>query len=131
MPGLISARLMLDQSNVIFNRSNLFFDLSKIVQRVFKNLSFSHVLHYFKTFQKLFGSLSSTNPPQPNFFRFLPIFSQRFLSLRIGKTILPFLFWFNLIFHAFKGKFRTYRNLGFLVFFIISYKIDQWVFVVE
>ena len=35
--------------------------------------------------------------------------SQRFWSSRTEKTILPFLFWFNLIFHAYKGKFRTYK----------------------
>ena len=48
------ARLMLDRSNVIFDRLNLFSTDQKSFRRVFKNISFSRVPHYFKTFQKDF-----------------------------------------------------------------------------
>ena len=72
-------------------------------------------------------SLSSTDPYSKQFFLLFSLnFSQRFLSSSFGKTILPFLFQFFFFFlHAFKGEFQTYRNLGFLVFSMISFKIDQ------
>ena len=83
LSSLITARLTLDQSNVIFDRLNLIFDRSKIIKRVFKKKLFT-CSSLFQTFQKAFLSLSlsSIDPDSSPFFViFHPNFSQGFFLL--------------------------------------------------
>ena len=57
-----------------------------------KKASSSHFLHYFKSFSN-FSSLFYFNWSNlRDFCHFLPQISPRFLSSRIGKTFIPFLF---------------------------------------
>ena len=74
------AQLVLDQSNIIFDRLNLFFDQSKIVQRVFKIISFSHVLSLFKLSQKFFLSLFDQSRLKAHYFVIFPQISSRFFE---------------------------------------------------
>ena len=113
--------------------------------RPIKNWSKSFLKQAFLTCSSLYSnfsksfllslSLSSTDPLQVIFCHFLPNFSQGFLSSSAGKTFLPFLFHFIHILHAFFMHIRwniwTYRNLGFLIFELISFKFDYWVFVLR
>ena len=79
----------------------------------------------FQKFQKAIRSLSSTDPDsKTNFLLFSLNLSQRFLSSSTGKTILSFLFWFNLIFHAFKGKILNLWDFG--VFGIFNDFFQNW-----
>ena len=91
LPGLIGAWLVLD-------RSNLFFDRSKIGQWVFRKIFLSHFLHTFQIFSKAF-SLSLLNRSNLSFFfffgRFLPKIFKRFLSSSLSKSLLPFFFSFK------------------------------------
>ena len=90
-----------------------------------------HVFSLFKTFQKALSlSLRLVQILHPFFCRFSLNLSQGLCRLAPVRPFLLFLFWFNHIFHAFKGEFRTYRNLGVLVFSMFSFKIDQWVFII-
>ena len=84
----------------------------------------------FQKFQKAILSLFDWSRFKDKIFVIFPQSFSRFLLSSTSKTLLPFPFWFNLIFYAFKGKFRTYGIFGFLVFSMISFKIDQWVFIV-
>ena len=80
----------------------------------------SCVLHYFKSFFKLFLTFSLRLIQSKDFCRFLPQISPRFLSWTIGKSFIPFLFQLNNMFHAFSCTFLKkfeHSNLGFLVHF--------------
>ena len=88
----------------IENRSESFF---------LKNISFSRVLHYFKTFQKLFGSLSSTNPTQANFCCFPSIFSQGFCLLAPVRSFYPFFFSLISFFMHLRDSFEPIQIWGF------------------
>ena len=90
---------------------SIFLTDRKSVREFFKRLfsrDSSHCSFFFKS------SLSSswTNPPQVNFCRFLPNFSQGFLSSSASKTLLPLLFHFIYIFHAFEVKFSDLWIFG-------------------
>ena len=109
---------------------------SKIGLRVFLKQAFLMCSSLYSNFSKSFLlSLSSTDPVQVIFCHFLPNFSQVFLSSSAGKTFLPLLFHFIHILHAFfmhiRWNFWTYRNLGFLIFELVSFKFDHWVFVLR
>ena len=95
---------------------------------------FSNVFFTLFNFSKSFLlslSLSSTDPPQTFFCRFLPNFSQRILSSSAGMYFLPLLFLFIHIFHDFRCNFQTYWILGFLIFELFSFKLKHWVFVLR
>ena len=99
---------MLDRLNVIFDRSNLIFDQSKIVQRFFlKNIRFSRVVSLFKLFKSYFSLSSIGQDSKQDFLSFSLKFLQGFLSSKVGKTFLPFIFHlfscFMHFFHAFWG----------------------------
>ena len=83
LPGSISSRLVLDRSNMILK-------------------GFSHVIHH--TIHTSWKALSLLLEPihlKSIFCRFLPNFSQVFLSSSAGETLLPLLFHFIYIFHAY------------------------------
>ena len=83
----------------------------------------------FKIFQNALSLSLSLQPIhiQSNFFCcFRSIFLKGFCLLASVRLFFPSFFSFFFFFlHAFKGEFQTYRNLGFLVFSMISFKIDQ------
>ena len=126
LPGSIASQLMLDQSNVFFDWSNLIFDRTKIIQSFLKQ-AFLTCSSLYSNFSKSFLlSLSLFNrSSSSDFLLFSSKFFSRFLSFCAGKTFLPFIFHFIHIFHAFfthfKGIFRTYRNLGSLIFELIYF----------
>ena len=113
----------------------IFRPIKNCSQSFLKNISSSCVLHYFKTFQKAFWFSLFDRSNSSKFFSFSLNFFLGFLSSSTSKTFLSFPFQFNLIlhafFHAFKEKFRTYRNLEFLIFEMFFVQIDQWVFVLR
>ena len=86
LPGSIGAWLVLDQSKILFDRSNLIFNWSKISQLVFKKVFLSRVLHTFQIFSKALSLFYVNRSNLSLFCRFLPKFSQVFLSLNAGKT---------------------------------------------
>ena len=98
-----------------FDWSNLFFDQSKIVFQVFSK-SFSTFLLY-PTWQ---GSTS-------HFLSFSSSIFARFSSLKAGKTILSLLLVLFSCFHAFRGYFRNFWFLGFLMIQGLFSDIDHWV----
>ena len=114
----------------------LFFDRSKIGQWVFKKIFLSRFLHTFQIFSKAF-SLSLLDRSNLSFFfffgRFLPKIFKRFLSSSLSKSLLPFFFHSNHLFHVvflfFCWDFRTEYVLGFLIFGLFSFTFDSWVFV--
>ena len=84
-----------------------------------------HVFFTIQNFSKSSFSLSLTDPDsKPIFLSFSLKFSSRFLSSSTGKTILPFLFWFNLIFHALKGKISNLWDFG--VFGVFNDFFQNW-----
>ena len=106
------ASVCFDRSKLIFNRSNLFqivfieslsvsiFDRSKLVKHVFlkARLDFSKSL-----FQKVFQLFSLSNLAKGSTINFLSFSSKiftRFLSLKAGKSLLPFFLHFISWFHA-------------------------------
>ena len=114
------AQLVLDQLNVIFDRSNLFFDQSKIVQRVFKNISFSCVCHYSNFFKKFFLSLFDRSRLKANFFHFPSNFFKGFWLLRLVRPFCPsFFIYFHVscIFFMHFGKISNLRKIGVFVDF--------------
>ena len=116
---------------IYFDRSRMIFDRSKLVNQLFKKRS---DLDFFKvTFQiVLFFSLSPhwLLAPPFSFCHFLSSFFARFLSLEVGKSLLPFFFKFISCFHALSWVFSASSNfLGFLMIQAYSCVIDQWVFV--
>ena len=85
----------------------------------------------FKTFQKALSLSLWPIQIQSQFFcRFPSNFLQGFCLLAPVRPFYPFFFGLISFFMHLKGKFRTYGILGFLVFSMISFKIDQWVFIV-
>ena len=99
--GSISSRLVLDWSNMIFDRSNLFFQPIENRSESFLK-GFSHVIHHtVHTFSKALSPLLGPIHLKSILCHFLPNFSQGFLYLSAGKTLLPLLFHFIYIFHAF------------------------------
>ena len=98
----IHARLILDQSKhfrsiesfsidrIIFDRSNLIFDQSKIIQRVFlKYLILTCSNTFSKSFQTLSLSIRSIKAPIKIFCRFPPFFLQGFSLLRLVRPFYP------------------------------------------
>ena len=99
--GSISARLMLDWSNMFFDRLNLIFDRSKFVLWVFKKVLHSCVLHTIHIFSKFHWLVLFDRSILSQIFHFLPQISQGFWSSIACKSLLPFLFQFIHILHAF------------------------------
>ena len=104
LPGSISARLVLDRSKLIFDWSNLIFDWSKIDQRVFLKQVFLTCSSLYSNFSKSFLLSLRSIHLKSNFCRFLPNFSQGFLSSSAGKTLLPLLFHFIYFFSCILGE---------------------------
>ena len=84
--GSISAWMMLDWSNMFFDWLNLIFDRLKFERWVFKKVFLSRVLHTFQIFSKALSLFYVNRSNLSLFCRFLPKFSQVFLSLSAGKT---------------------------------------------
>ena len=88
LPGSISSRLVLDRSNMILKGfSHVLITLLILFQKLSLSLSLSLLLGLIH--------LKSI------FCHFLPNFSQGFLSSSSNKTLLPLIFHFIYIFHAF------------------------------
>ena len=112
------ARLVLDQSNVIFNRS-------KIVQRVFKNISVSCVCHY-SNFSKSYFSLPSIGQDSKKIFCSFPSnFFKGFWLLRLVRPFCPsFFIYFHVscIFLMHFGKISNLRKIGVFVNFNLFFQ---------
>ena len=80
-----------------------------------------------------FLSLSDLARLHRRFFVVFYLIFARFFSHKAGKTFIPLILlfsWFHALFHAFKGNFRTFLNLGFLLIQCYFSKIDHWVLLV-
>ena len=101
----------------------------------FLRLVFLTCFSLYSNFSKSFFLSLFDRSSSSDFLSFSSTFFSMFLSSCADKTFLPFLFHFIHIFHAFfmhfKGNFWTYRYLGFLIFELVSFKIDHWVFVLR
>ena len=89
------------------------------------------------TFSKLFQpflSLSDLARLHRRFFVVFDLIFARFFSHKAGKTFIPLLLFlfscFHALFHAFKGYFQTFLNLGFLLIQYYFSEIDHWVLLV-
>ena len=90
---------------------------------------------YFKNiFFKKFFNFSSLSDLARQYITFLSFSSSifaRFSSLKAGKTILSLLYvlfsCFHAFFHAFRGYFRNFWFLGFLMIQGLFSEIDHWV----
>ena len=137
-----------------FDWSNLFFDQSKscfkiyvslclvrLIELVFQSIE-DHIsgflkqfFDYFKNiFFKKFFNFSSLSDLARIHYIFLSFSSKifaRFSSLKASKTILSLLLvlfsCFHAYFHAFKGYFRNFWFLGFLMIQGLFSEIDHWV----
>ena len=92
--------------------------------RFFKNSSLTDSNTFSKVFFKLFFSLRLGKVAQRFFCHFLPQFLQGFPP---SRPIRPFYPSFCSYFHAFKGYFRTFLILGFLLIQGYFSEIDYWV----
>ena len=115
-------------ASVCFDKSKLFFDQLKIVNKLFKSqiLTYSN-LTFFKSFQTFF-SLSDTARLHNNFFVvFLLISCKVFLSISryVRYTLsFSFIFSFTCIFSCIKGLFSGYAYFG--VFDVSSLILWNW-----
>ena len=132
-----------DWSNLIFDQSKSFFKnyvslcLVQLIEPVFRSIK-DHISGFLKTFLWLFQhiffksfSIFLLSPTwQGSTMIFSSFFSKiftRFSSLKAGKTILSLLLFLFSCFHAFKGHFRAYIDLGFLMIQGLFSEIDRWV----
>ena len=113
---LIAARLILDQSNVIF-------DQSKITWRIFKNPLAFHMFITFSTFSKAILSLFDWLRSQFNFLLFSLEFFLRFLSFKAGKTFLSLLFHLFSCFMHFGDNFEPMKFWDFCWFKLFLWKL--------
>ena len=114
-----------------FDWSNLFFYQSKIVFQVFfKTVLWLFQNIFFKSFSTFLLSLTWQGSTT-NFLSFSSKIFARFSSLKADKTILSLLLFlfssFHAYFHAFKGYFRNFWDLGFLMIQGLFSEIDHWV----
>ena len=114
--------LLLDQSNVIFDRSNLISIIRKSFKEFFKNINISRVCHYSNIFKKFSLSLSSIDQgSKQNFLSFSLKFLQGFFTSKAGKTFLPLLFHLFSCFMHF-GKISNLRKIGVFVDFNLFFQ---------
>ena len=135
-----------DWSNLIFDQSKSCFKnsvslcLVRLIELVFRSIE-HRISGFFKTvlwlFQniifKKFFNFSSLSDLARQHYKFLSLSSSifaRFSSLKAGKTILSLLLFlfscFHAFFHAFKGYFRNFWILGFLLIQGLFSEIDHW-----
>ena len=118
---------MLERSKLLFDRSNLIFDWSKISQWVFKKVFLSRVHHIVHTFLKAFWLLFLNQSNLSKVCHFLPKFFWRFCRLvLVSQIIPPFFKHFSCIYTHFSLKIL---NMGFLILGLFLIIFDQWVFV--
>ena len=98
--------------------------------RFFTNSFLTDSNIFFKSFFQTFLSLRLGKAAQSLILSFSTSIFARFFSLKASKTILSLLLFLFSCFHAFKGYFRTYLNLGFLLIQGYFSKIDHWVLLV-
>ena len=124
-----------DWSNLIFNqlksclKNSVSLCLVRLIELVFRSIedresSFLKIVfltdstYFFKTFST-FLSLPDLARLHRRFFVVFNLIFARFFSHKAGKTFIPLLLFlfscFHALFHAFKGYFRTFLNLGFLL----------------
>ena len=100
----------------------------------FKKQFFDWFNHLFKSFFQTLLSLSDLARQHKDFLSFSTSIFARFSSLKAGKTILSLLLFlfscFHAFVHAFKGYFRTFLILGFLLIQGYFSEIDHWVLLV-
>ena len=111
--------------------------LVRLIELVFRSIedcesSFLKTVFWLiqPTFSKLFQlflSLSDLTRLHRRFFVVFDLIFARFFSHKAGKTFIPFLLFlfscFHALFHAFKGYFQTFLNLGFL---LIHCYFSEW-----
>ena len=126
LPGSISFRLVLDRSNMIFDWSNLFFWLIENRSESFLK-GFSHVIHHtVHSFSKALSLLLGPIHLKSIFVVFFLIFLKGFCLQVLVRPYYPFFFILFTFFMHLRWNFRTYGFLGFLIFELISFKIDHW-----
>ena len=139
-----------DWSNLIFDQSksclknSMRLCLVRLIEPVFRSIE-HRVSSFLKnsaltdsnTFSKHFSnfslSLSNLARLHRRFFVIFYLIFARFFSHKVGKTFIPLILlfsWFHALFHAFKGNFRTFLNLGFLLIQCYFSEIDHWVLLV-
>ena len=99
----------------------------------FKNSVLTDSTYFFKTFST-FLSLPDLARLHRRFFVVFNLIFARFFSHKAGKTFIPLLLFlfscFHALFHAFKGYFWTFLNLGFWLIQCYFSEIDHWVLLV-
>ena len=112
-----------DCSNLFFDQSNIIFQVLKTVLWLFQNIIF-----------KKFFNFSSLSDLARQHYKFFVVFFLNFCKVflpQAGKTILSLLLFlfscFHAFFHAFKGYFRNFWILGFLLIQGLFSEIDHWV----
>ena len=128
----------LDRCSIVAGLIECNFQSIKSIFQSIENRSESFLKHtiftcssLFKTFQKALSLSLWPIQIQSQFFCHFPLnLSQGFCRLALVRPFYPFFFGLISFFMHLKGKFWTYEILGFLVFSMISFKIDQWVFIV-
>ena len=132
LPGSIGSWLVLDRSNMIFDRSNLFFQpIENRSESFLKN--FSHMIHHIvHIFSKAFSlSFLDQSTSSQSFVVFFLIFLKGFCLQVSVRPYYPFFFILFTFFMHFRWNFQTYRFLWFLIFELVSFKIDHWFFVLR
>ena len=116
----------IDQTCFSINRISCF--------KFFKNSALTNSNTFSKPFSNFSLSLSDLARLHRRFFVVFDLIFARFFSHKAGKTFIPlllFLFlWFHALFHAFKGHFRTFLNLRFLLIQCYFSEIDHWVLLI-
>ena len=115
----------IDQTCFSINRRSCF--------RFFKNSVLTDSNNFSKLFSNFSLSLQLGKATQKIFVVCYLIFA-KFFSHKAGKTFIPLLLFlfscFHALFHAFKGYFQTFLNLGFLLIQCYFFEIDHWVLLV-
>ena len=147
--GYLSKKLFFqnfDLSNLIFDQSKSYLKnslslcLVQLIELVFWSIEHC-VSSFLKTvlwliqtlFQNLFQtfhSLSDLARLHRRFFVVFDLIFVNFFSHKAGKTFIPLLLFLFSWFHAFKGNFQTFSNLGFLLIQCYFSEIDHWVLLV-
>ena len=118
--------------------------LVRLIEPVFRSIedresSFLKIVFWLiqLTFSKLFQpflSLCDLARLHRRFFVIFDLIFARFFSHKVGKTFIPLILFlfscFHAVFHAFKGYFRTFLNLGFLLIQCYFSEIDHRVLLV-
>ena len=103
-----------------------------------ENRSKSFLKQAFLTYSSLYSNFSNNillslfdQSTSSQFLSSSSYFSQGFCLQVPVRPFYPFVFILFTYFMHFRWNFQTYRILGFLIFELVSFKIDHWVFVLR